>query len=106
MVEAAGVELFSVLTAPKLLILRMARGEKKAPLPIPLYVYCTKIFSRSHSAKPHKKRSIPHLAATTKGIFRLPSRFFRGSRICVILNEPTPMISINLFNRNLHPRIS
>ena len=40
--EAAGVELFSVLTARKLLILRMARGAKKAPLPIPLYVYCTK----------------------------------------------------------------
>jgi hypothetical protein len=44
-VEAAGVELFSVLTARKLLILRMARGAKKAPLPVPLYVYCTKIFS-------------------------------------------------------------
>jgi hypothetical protein len=44
-VEAAGVELFSVLTARKLLILRMARGAKKAPLPIPLYVYCTKILS-------------------------------------------------------------
>ena len=45
MVEAAGVELFRVLTARKLLILRMARGAKKAPLPNPLYVYCTKIFS-------------------------------------------------------------
>jgi hypothetical protein len=44
-VEAAGVELFSVLTARKLLILRMARGAKKAPLPVPLYVYCTKILS-------------------------------------------------------------
>jgi len=54
LVEAAGVELFSVLTARKLLILRMARGAKKAPLPIPLYVYCTKVFSRSHSAKPPK----------------------------------------------------
>jgi hypothetical protein len=49
MVEAAGVELFSVLTARKLLILRMARGAKKAPLPIPLYVYCTKIFSHFDS---------------------------------------------------------
>jgi len=47
--EAAGVELFSVLTARKLLILRMARGAKKAPLPIPLYVYCTKIFSSFYS---------------------------------------------------------
>jgi hypothetical protein len=49
LVEAAGVELFSVLTARKLLILRMARGAKKAPLPIPLYVYCTKIFSHFDS---------------------------------------------------------
>jgi hypothetical protein len=45
-VEAAGVELFSLLIARKLLILRRARGAKKAPLPLPLYVYCTKIFSR------------------------------------------------------------
>ena len=43
--EATGVELFSVLTARKLLILRKARRAKKAPLPNPLYVYCTKIFS-------------------------------------------------------------
>jgi len=53
MVEAAGAELFSVSTAGKLLILRMAREAKKAPLPIPLYVYCTKIRSRFHSAKAH-----------------------------------------------------
>ena len=45
LVEAAGVELFSVLTARKVLVLRMARGAKKAPLPIPLYVYCTKMLS-------------------------------------------------------------
>jgi hypothetical protein len=42
LVEATGVELFSVLTARKLLILRIARRAKKAPLPVPLYVYCTK----------------------------------------------------------------
>jgi len=49
LIEAAGVELFSVLTTRKLLILRMARGAKKAPLPNPLYVYCTKIISRLDS---------------------------------------------------------
>jgi hypothetical protein len=43
MVEAAGVELFSVLIRHKLLILRSATTAKKAPLPYPLYVYCTKI---------------------------------------------------------------
>ena len=36
--KATGVELFTVLTAIRLLILRMARGAKKAS-PIPLYVY-------------------------------------------------------------------
>ena len=42
--EAAGVDLFGVLTARKLLILGSATTAKKAPLPDPLYVYCT-IFS-------------------------------------------------------------
>jgi len=42
MVEAAGVELSSVLRTHKLLILGTARSAKKAPLPDPLYVYCTK----------------------------------------------------------------
>src|SRR5271165_4958736 len=59
-VQAAGVDLFSVLTR-KLLILRMAGGAKKASLPIPSYVYCTKIHSCFHSAKAHQQRSLPHL---------------------------------------------
>jgi hypothetical protein len=42
LVEAAGVELSSVLTTRKLLILGTATTAKKAPLPDPLYVYCTK----------------------------------------------------------------
>jgi hypothetical protein len=41
-VEAAGVELFGVLITRKLLILGIAKTAKKAPLPDPLYVYCTK----------------------------------------------------------------
>ena len=43
MVEAAGVELITMLIARKLLIPGSARRAKKAPLPDPLYVYCTKI---------------------------------------------------------------
>jgi hypothetical protein len=43
-VEATGVELFSVLIARKLLILETATTAQKAPLPDPLYVYCTKMF--------------------------------------------------------------
>ena len=46
--EAAGVELFGVLTTRKLLILGTATKAKKAPLPNPLYVYCTKIFPNCH----------------------------------------------------------
>jgi len=42
-VEATGVELFGVLVTRKLLILGIATRAKKAPLPAPLYVYCTKI---------------------------------------------------------------
>jgi hypothetical protein len=58
MVEATGVELFSALTTRKLLILGTARTAKKALLPDPLYVYCTKCF-RSESGKPHSGLSIP-----------------------------------------------
>ena len=43
-VEAAGVELITMLIARKLLIPRTATTAKKASLPDPLYVYCTKIF--------------------------------------------------------------
>jgi hypothetical protein len=42
LVEAAGVELSSMLTARKLLILGTATTAKKAPLLDPLYVHCTK----------------------------------------------------------------
>ena len=45
MVEAAGVELFNLLIARNLLVLRMARRAEKAALPIALYVYCTKLLS-------------------------------------------------------------
>jgi hypothetical protein len=83
MVEAAGVELFSVLRARKLLILRLAKGAKKAPLLIPLYVYCTKIFSRFHSAKPRQWRSIPYLALRPKNIF--------GSRFCLFKVPESPL---------------
>jgi hypothetical protein len=44
-VEAAGVELITMLTARKLLIPGSATRAKTASLPDPLYVYCTKILS-------------------------------------------------------------
>jgi hypothetical protein len=49
MVEAAGVELFRVLTARKLLILGTATTARKASLPNPLYVYCTKMLCTRNS---------------------------------------------------------
>jgi hypothetical protein len=42
-VEATGVELITMLRTRKLLILGTATRAKKAPLPDPLYVYCTKM---------------------------------------------------------------
>ena len=42
LVEATGVELSSVLTARKLLIPGSDTTARKASLPDPLYVYCTK----------------------------------------------------------------
>ena len=61
--EAAGVELFNRLTARNLLILHMPRRAKKAPLPISLYVYCTKILSHPIAPKAHQEPSIAHFAA-------------------------------------------
>ena len=59
LVEAAGVELFSVLTTRKLLILGTATTAKKAPLPDPLYVYCTKMFFALESRPSDSEHSIP-----------------------------------------------
>ena len=53
MVEAAGVELSEVLTTHKLLILGTATAAKKAPLPDPLYVYCTKVLLALESKRHH-----------------------------------------------------
>jgi hypothetical protein len=51
-VEATGVELFRVLITRNLLILGNATTAKKAPMPDPLYVYCTRILS-PESGEPH-----------------------------------------------------
>ena len=60
LVEATGVELFSVLTARKLLILGTATTAQKASLPNPLYVYCTKMLfaleSKGHTKSDHSIR--------------------------------------------------
>jgi hypothetical protein len=59
LVEATGVELFRVLITRTLLILGTATTAKKAPLPDPLYVYCTKMFFALESDRPHSDHSIP-----------------------------------------------
>jgi hypothetical protein len=57
----AGVELSSVLTARRLLISGTATTAKKAPLPDPLYVYCTKIFFDLAFSDAHVVHSIPKI---------------------------------------------
>jgi hypothetical protein len=58
-VEAAGVELFAALTTRNLLVLRSATTAKKAPLPDPLYVYCTKMLFVSDTNQGINGPSIP-----------------------------------------------
>jgi hypothetical protein len=57
-VEAAGVELIATLITRDLLILGTATKAKKAPLPDPLYVYCTKMLCAPEGNRRH------HMAAS------------------------------------------
>jgi hypothetical protein len=66
LVEAAGVELFRVLITRNLLIPGTATTAKKAPLPDPLYVYCTKN-SRADSGKFHTVLAVSHRFAGFNG---------------------------------------
>ena len=59
-VEATGVELFRVLITRNLLILGTATTAKKAPLPDPLYVYCTKMFFALESNRNQMATTISH----------------------------------------------
>jgi hypothetical protein len=59
-VEAAGVELFSALITRKLLIPGPATTAKKAPLPDPLYVYCTKMLFALESNTQHMAATVSH----------------------------------------------
>ena len=60
MVEAAGVELIGVLITRNLLILGTATTAKKAPLPDPLYVYCTKMLFALESNRHHMAATVSH----------------------------------------------
>ena len=62
-VEAAGVELFGVLITRNLLILGIATTAKKAPLPDPLYVYCTKMLLALESPRHHIATKVSHTFA-------------------------------------------
>jgi len=59
-VEAAGVELITLLTARKLLILGSATRAKRAPLPDPLYVYCTKMLFAQECHRNHIAKTVSH----------------------------------------------
>jgi hypothetical protein len=56
-----------VLITRKLLILGIATTAKKAPLPDPLYVYCTKILLLSVRQTPHSAHSIPWIRRAELG---------------------------------------
>jgi len=58
--KQAGVELFSVLITRKLLIPGTATTAKKAPLPDPLYVYCTKLFFALEPNRHHTATTVSH----------------------------------------------
>jgi hypothetical protein len=59
--KVAGVEPFRVLITRNLLILGIATTAKKASLPDPLYVYCTKMLFalEFHRETRHNDYSIP-----------------------------------------------
>jgi hypothetical protein len=59
-VEAMRVELFRVLTTRKLLILAPATTAQTAPLPDPLYVYCTKTLFALESRVRDVATSVSH----------------------------------------------
>ena len=65
MVEAAGVELISMLTERKLLIRGSSTTAKKALLPDPLYVYCTKILFGWSRADTTQRLQVSHRLART-----------------------------------------
>ena len=88
LVEAAGVELFTTLTARKLLISRTATTAKKAPLPDPLYVYCTKMLSLLSPADPHSDHSIPWIRRA--GSKKTPSFLRYVPPPCHFLATPAP----------------
>jgi hypothetical protein len=71
-VEAAGVELIRVLTARNLLILGTATTAKNAPLPDPLYVYCTTIFSHCDQVQRSSQAEYPTVCDSWKKELRIP----------------------------------
>lgn len=90
LVEAAGVELFNVLTVPNLLILRMARRAKKAALPISLYVYCTKLLR--HFRKPGANRGRSKYATV------LPTAKERSSSVNVLPGQSSEFYPVTAFS--------
>jgi hypothetical protein len=94
-VEAAGVELITMLTARKLLIPGSATRAKKAPLPDPLYVYCTKMLFTLESNRQHMATTVSHSssgiiekAASSLRYRRSPPFHFLGSPVSITYGLP------------------
>jgi hypothetical protein len=70
LVEAAGAELFWVLTTRNLLIPGTATTARRARLPDPLYVYCTKIlFALESDRQTEQSRVHANSALSTSMVF-------------------------------------
>jgi hypothetical protein len=103
MVEG-GVELSSVLTARKLLIPGTATTAKKASLPDPLYVYCTRMLPLSspadHIAPTISRRFVGmgrEKAAQLPGLRMLTAfPFLRGRQL--------PLLFFDAYNLRRHPK--
>ena len=95
LVEATGVELFGVLIIRKLLILGTATTAKKAPLPDPLYVYCTKIHFALESKKTRMAATVSHRYSEMDRKSNLDSRDSASHRLSFFLRHvrlPSPLL--------------
>jgi hypothetical protein len=95
------VELSSVLRTRKVLILGTATRAKKAPLPDPLYVYCTKMLRLWSPADPHNDHSIPQIcrAGSRKTLSLLRHR--KGARVKLCCKSLGPFTGRGFCNPDL-----
>jgi hypothetical protein len=105
LVEAAGVELFRVLIPRNLLILRNATTAKKAPLPDPLYVYCTKMLFAFGIRGDHFAIAVFHRIAEKQSTFYDHRPFTAQTRVQIPPGTPIQYLTEELFYSLFNERI-